>query len=266
MRLSEHFNLSAGVGRLRSASFADVKRWVSTFPAVVSAPSTLPTAEAIRRVFPGTSPEQARALEAEFSGDHSLLSDLEAAMQRRRNHQLVWQEWHPFLYSAIRIMKPKVVFETGVFDGRSSVLILAAMSRNQSGELVSIDLPARGTIPGATDKMFKGAQTNLPEGCDPGWLVPERLRGRYRLHLGDSRELLLSLLEQYGNIQVFLHDSLHTYEHQTFEYRTAWPYIEEGGLLMSDDIFWSAAFHRFSKKSGVQYVNVGDFGVIRVRR
>jgi hypothetical protein len=266
MQLSEHFNFSAGVKRLRSASFADVERWVSTFPAVLAAPPTLATTDAICQVFPDTTRIQAEALEAELSDDRSLLSQLEGTMLRKRNHPLVWQEWHPFLYGAIRIMRPMVVFETGVFDGRSSALILAAMSRNNSGELVSIDLPARATIPGATDKMFKGAQTNLPEGCDPGWLVPEHLRDRYRLHLGDSKELLPALLGQYGQIQVFMHDSLHTFEHQSFEYRTAWPHIENHGLLMSDDIFWSAAFHRFSKKKHVPYVNVGDFGIIRVTR
>ena len=266
MQLSAHFNFSAGVKRLRSASFADVERWVSTFPAVLAAPPTLGTTDAVCQVFPSTTRAQAEALEAELSGNRTLLSQLESAMQQKRSHRLVWQEWHPFLYCAVRIMRPRLVFETGVFDGRSSALILAAMSRNNSGELVSIDLPARATIPGATDKMFNGAQTNLPKGCDPGWLVPEQLRDRYRLHLGDSKELLPALLAQYGQIQIFMHDSLHTFQHQSFEYRTAWPHIENHGLLMSDDIFWSAAFHRFSKKKHVPYVNVGDFGVIRVTR
>ena len=36
------------------------------------------------------------------------------------------------------------------------------------------------------------------------------VRGRYRLHFGDSRVLLPSLLKWYGKIDVFLHDSLHT--------------------------------------------------------
>jgi hypothetical protein len=125
----------------------------------------------------------------------------------------------------IRIMRRQVVFETGVFDGRSSAAILSAMSRNATGELVSIDLPARGEIPDATDKMCGGAQTSLPKGCDPGWLVPDHLGGRYRLHLGDSKELLPSLLSQCGKIDILLHDSLHSYVHQSFEYRTAWAYI-----------------------------------------
>jgi len=183
-------------------------------------------------------------------------------MLQKRGRQMDWQEWHPFLYGAIRMMRPRVVLETGVFDGRSSALILAAMARNEVGELVSIDLPAIHEIPDATDRIRGGS--SLPKGCDPGWLVPEYLRERYRLRLGDSKELLPSLLRQYGKIDVFLHDSLHTYEHQWFEYRTVWPHMVEGGLFLSDDIFWSAAFHRFARQKRLTYVNLGNFGAARV--
>jgi predicted O-methyltransferase YrrM len=262
MRLSQHFNLSSGISRLRRASPADVKRWITTLPVVLSAPSILGTVDALCEIFHETTRDESQTLAAEFSGDRDLLSDLESSMLQKRGRQLDWEEWHSFLYSAIRIMRPEVVFETGVFDGRSSAVILAAMSRNEIGELVSIDLPARKEIPDATDRMSGG--TRLPKGCDPGWLVPDYLRERYRLHLGDSKELLPSLLTQYGKIDVFLHDSLHTYEHQSFEYRTVWPHVVEGGLLLSDDIFWSAAFHHFARSKSVSYVNLGNFGTIRV--
>lgn len=263
MRLSEHFKLSAGITRLRSASSADLKRWITTVPVVLSAPPIIGPTDALCRIFQETTREQAQMLETEFSGDHNLLSHLEGAMLEKRKRKLTWQEWNPFLYGAIRIMRPQVVFETGVFDGRSSAVILAAMARNEIGELVSIDLPARKEIPDATNRMCSGVQTSLPKDCDPGWLVPDYLRGRYRLNLGDSKVFLPMLLQRYGKIDVFLHDSLHTYAHQIFEYDCAWPHIAEGGLLLSDDIFWSAAFHRFARKKRVPYVNLGDFGAIR---
>ncbi|MBS7618990.1 hypothetical protein KEJ25_10480, partial [Candidatus Bathyarchaeota archaeon] len=40
-----------------------------------------------------------------------------------------------------------------------------------------------------------------------------------------SREALPDLLRKLNQIDVFLHDSLHTYEHMSFEYETAWPFI-----------------------------------------
>jgi hypothetical protein len=263
VHLSKYFNLSSGITRLRSASSADLKRWITTFPVVLSAPSILCTVDALCQVFHETTSEQAQMLEAEFSGDHTLHSHLEGAMFEKRRRPLNWQGWHPFLYGAVRIMRPQIVFETGVFDGRSSAVILAAMARNQTGELVSIDLPARKEIPGATDKMCGGMQTTLPKDCDPGWLVPDYLRDRYRLNLGDSRELLPLLLKRHGEIDIFLHDSLHSYDHQLFEYQAAWPYIVHSGLLLSDDIFWSTAFHHFTRKKRIPYVNLGHFGAVR---
>ncbi len=257
MRLLHYYRLSAGLKRFRSASLADVKRWVSTLPAIGLAPPPMDNTTAICQVFPGTTRSQAQALQSELATDQGFLSVLDTAMTLRRRHQVQWQDWHPFLYAVVRVCRPNMVLETGVFDGLSSAVILRAMERNAVGELVSIDLPANRTIPDATDRMLDGA---LPSGCAPGWIVPDWLRTRYRLRIGDSKSLLPAVLEQYNCVDIFLHDSLHTYEHQLFEYNTAWPYVMPRGLLLSDDIFWSAAFHRFCKKQQVRYVNVGRFG------
>ena len=260
MRLSDYYEFSDVVGRLRRASAADVWRWVSTLPALLSAPSPIDSVTALCQVFPGTTQSQALALQDELSADKNFFCALDCEMQKRRGRTVVRLGWHTFLYSAVRIVCPKVVLETGVFDGLSSSLILRALERNSAGTLVSIDLPAREMISDATDRMREGA---LPWHCDPGWIVPERLRERYRLHLGDSKELLPGLLKEYGKLDIFLHDSLHTYQHQFFEYEVAWPHLVRGGLLLSDDIFWSRAFHRFACRQKLQYLNAGNFGIVR---
>lgn len=260
MRLSDYYEFSGVLNRLRRASAADVWRWASTLPALLSAPSPIDSATALCRVFPSVSQSQALALENELSSDQDFFLAMDSAMQARRGRANIRLEWHKFLYSAVRVVRPKVVLETGVFDGVSSSLILCAMERNSAGTLVSIDLPAREMVADATDRMREGA---LPWRCDPGWIVPERLRQRYRLHLGDSKELLPRLLKECGPLDIFLHDSLHTYQHQLFEYQVTWPYIVPGGLLLSDDIFWSAAFHRFVCKQKLRYLNTGNFGIVR---
>jgi hypothetical protein len=89
--------------------------------------------------------------------------------------------------------------------------------------------------------------TALPPGHQPGWLIPERLRARHTLVLGDSRTALPAVLTRHPRIGLFLHDSLHTQAHQAFEYAAVWPHLVEGGLLASEDIFWSPAFHRFCR-------------------
>ncbi|MBV8818309.1 MAG: class I SAM-dependent methyltransferase [Acidobacteriaceae bacterium] len=169
--------------------------------------------------------------------------------------------WGEFLYAVVRATTPAVVVETGVFHGVSSTYILRAMELNGSGKLISIDLPAttEDVARESTDRM---QSTLLPRGKGPGWIIPDSLRKRQELRLGDSKDLLPAVLQQ--PIDIFIHDSLHTFEHMDWEYRRAWPSIRAGGLLLSDDIFWNPAMHRFSKSVGVPYVQAnGKYGGIR---
>lgn len=123
-------------------------------------------------------------------------------------------------YALVRLLKPEVVVETGVGAGVSSWTILKAMDENGSGRLISIDLPTPNT-------------ELLPE---VGYLVPEELRKSWDLRTGPSKKLLPQTLEELGKIDIFQHDSRHSYSNQLREYQTAWPFINEGGLLVSDDV------------------------------
>jgi hypothetical protein len=44
------------------------------------------------------------------------------------------------------------------------------------------------------------------------------------------------VLEKLGKIDLFHHDSLHTYEHMTWEYETAFRYLDPSGAISSDDV------------------------------
>ena len=136
-------------------------------------------------------------------------------------------------YAAVRALAPQCVVETGVANGVSSSYLLLALHKNGKGRLHSI---------GLDDPAF------LPPGEKPGWLVPAWLRGMWQIHIGDARQLLPSLLSQLGSIDIFVHDSLHTYEHMCWEFETAYPALRRGGLLFSDDALWNSAFHDFARK------------------
>ncbi len=123
------------------------------------------------------------------------------------------------VWAVTRHRRPLVVVETGVAQGLTSAVFLAAMDANGSGHLHSIDLPS-----------LRAADAR------PGAAVPDALRGRWSLHLGSSRRLLPVLLRDLKTIDLFLHDADHTYDSQMEEYRTAWPSIIPGGLLLSDDV------------------------------
>lgn len=136
-------------------------------------------------------------------------------------------------YAAIRAFSPDVVVETGVAGGVSTSYILLALQKNGCGKLYSIEL---------------GDPRYLPPGKQAGWIVPEWLRSNWDLRIGDCRELLPQLMTELSVIDVFIHDSLHTYDHMLWEYRAAYPWLRPGGLLISDDAAWNHAFSQFARE------------------
>lgn len=157
------------------------------------------------------------------------------------------------LYVVVRALKPRVIVETGVASGLSSAHILRALAANGTGTLHSIDLPnvQAGSV--------------LPAGLLPGWLVPDSLRGPWRRHIGDARELLPHLLAALTQVDLFLHDSDHSYENMSFEFAQAFPKLASGGLLMSDDTHLHTAWDDFCARHGLRPTRVGVVGVTRKR-
>ncbi len=162
----------------------------------------------------------------------------------REVNGLAGMPMHPIIYYAlVRVMQPDLVVETGVCDGFSTRFLLLALERNGRGTLHSIDLPNQDVD---LDQGGSRQRDVMAAGRETGWLVPVSLRSRWRLHLGDAQVFLPELLPTLGPIDVFIHDSLHTYEHMLFEYRTAWPHLRGGGVLLSDDTDWNQAFPEFA--------------------
>ena len=123
-------------------------------------------------------------------------------------------------FGIVRLTTPATVVETGVAQGVTTRAILSAMDDNGVGRLYSVDLP----VLFADEDDFVGR------------LVPEELRTRWDLELGPSRQLLPSLVSRAAPLDIFLHDADHTYPSQMEEYRTAWPALRSGGILISDDV------------------------------
>jgi hypothetical protein len=150
-----------------------------------------------------------------------------------------------FLYVATRLARPKVVVETGCFTGLDSACLLQALTANGEGHLYTIDLPAEE---GRFSQVGPGGA--LPPDLSPGFLVPDSLRSRWTLIVGDARRELAPLLEGLGEVGLFFHDSHHSYSHMMWEFTTAWPYLARPGLLVSDDISWNTAFWDFASGVG----------------
>jgi len=157
------------------------------------------------------------------------------------------------LYVAVRAIKPRIMVETGVASGVSSAHILRALAMNGTGTLHSIYLP----------NLQEGS--GLPDGRSSGWMVPESLRGRWKLQIGDSRKLLPDLLRSLGRVDIFLHDSDHSYEGMLFEFEQAFPKLTHGGLLLSDDTHLHTAWDDFCAKHNLKPGRIGHLGVTRKR-
>jgi predicted O-methyltransferase YrrM len=180
-----------------------------------------------------------------------------------RQRELTWQATHlgwpkpefhhrwfgESIYWLTRAVRPRAIVETGVEKGLTSYFWLRGLADNEFGTLYSIDLPTVGS----TERVNADGRvdrSHVETEARTGALVPPSLRKRWELTLGDATVELPALLARLGSIDIFFHDSDHSYGHQLWEYRTAWPVLREGGYLASDDVDWTAAFSDFSKEVG----------------
>ena len=153
-------------------------------------------------------------------------------------------------YAVVRALEPEIVIETGVANGVSTAYLLLALEQNRKGTLHSIEV---------------GDRSLFPPGRALGWVVPERMRGRWHLHLGAAETLLPDLLQRLSSIDLFVHDSLHTYEHMRLEFEFAYPHLKPSGLLLADDALWNSAFVDFARSVKAPLAEIiRGVGVLRV--
>jgi hypothetical protein len=148
-----------------------------------------------------------------------------AAHQHDSDFRLALTHW-----AVTKHLQPDRVVETGVARGLSSAAILQAMHENQRGHLYSVDLPPL--------RDGWGAQAAIA--------INPSLAERWTYIRGATRRRLPGLLEQLQCIDVFIHDSLHTYRTMRFELDTAWRRLRKGGVLVADDIESNLAFEELS--------------------
>jgi predicted O-methyltransferase YrrM len=147
----------------------------------------------------------------------------------------------PVIYIVTRVLKPQHVVETGLGFGMSTMFFLEALRLNGRGELHTITLPEARYV--RDDGRTQDDHYLVKETA-----IPEYLRKRWHLHFGNTKTDLPKLLDTLGTIDIFQHDSEHTYDIMMSEFRAAWQALRNGGVLLSDDIGWSDAFADFCKE------------------
>lgn len=152
-------------------------------------------------------------------------------------------------YALVRKLKPTTIVETGVCNGVSTLCLLMALSENGTGTLHSVDYPYFADEPlsefrAETFDEYGGAA--IPADKEPGWIIPDDLTTDWELYTGKSQRVLPEILTKFDDIDVFIHDSEHSAPCMMFEYELAWEWLNDGGLLISDDISWNDAFDIFT--------------------
>jgi predicted O-methyltransferase YrrM len=136
------------------------------------------------------------------------------------------------IYCLVRHTRPGKVVETGVGHGVTSRFILEALRMNEEGALWSIDLPP----------MDRELRSRV------GLAVGAGHEERWTLINGSSRRRLPKLLKNLGQIDLFIHDSLHTQRNVSFEMARGWAAMGQNGVMVVDDVDANRGFEMFMKE------------------
>ena len=136
------------------------------------------------------------------------------------------------LYGLTRWLRPAAIVESGGYIGMSSAFILKALADEKltAAKLYSIE---------------------LSQECEQGALIPDELRSASAgfVPMRGKVEDFLKGDQLPSSIDMFLHDSSHSYLHMLWEFRQFWPRLRDGGLLVSHDVQMNGAFPEFVTKT-----------------
>ncbi len=171
----------------------------------------------------------------EVEEDTALRSALSARLSRRkdRNPQPMFGRrvgW----YCVVRALRPRLVVETGTADGLGTALLARGLQYNalagSPGELVSFDIDSRS-----------------------GWLLDESELDGVRLVVGDAKVTLPETLAG-RHIDLFVHDSDHTYDNERAELELAVQHGSDGLVLISDNAHATTALREICSDLGIEYL------------
>lgn len=145
------------------------------------------------------------------------LADLELRIGRRAG-------W----YAIIRANKPRHVLETGTDKGLGSLVCAAALLRNGSGRLTTVDInPSAGYLI-----------------CSPYSDVTSMING-------DSVAVLSKMAEK---VDLFIHDSDHTDEHERAEIHAVSPRLSPEAVVLSDNAHATDVLQLWSESQGRRFL------------
>jgi len=111
-------------------------------------------------------------------------------------------------YALVRVLKPLVIVETGTEKGLGSVVLAEALLKNGQGQLFTIDMEPTA-----------------------GLMIGDRYTGIISQIFGNS----LQALATFDYVDLFIHDSDHSAEHEAREFEIIETKLSKQGVVLSDN-------------------------------
>lgn len=139
-------------------------------------------------------------------------------------------------YAFARILKPKIIVETGVDKGLGSVVLCAALLRNQEegyfGRYYGTDINPRA-----------------------GYLLTDKYKQVGEILYGDSIETLRKFDK---HIDLFINDSAHSEEYEYQEYLTIKDKIDDETVILGDNSHCTDKLALFSNENNRNFLFFGE--------
>ena len=218
--------VSVAMATLMERCITKLDQWILHRPARSRMTTSNPRAGV--RYVTGDSPAADAAWEQAETAAAALIPQIEAGLRERLPRRFgsvhapkgPWLEILKMIYCVVRLHRPNLVVETGIgVIGASTTFILQALNDSSCGRLISID-------PDRFNEVY-----NFHVGAG----IPRHLAFRHVLVHLDSREGLVQSLREGESVDIFLHDSNHTYRNMSREFSDVWPFLAKDAVLLSDD-------------------------------
>lgn len=174
-------------------------------------------------------------------------ADIFLASKERAGNIPVWMGGGSnldLLYTICQARQPRMIVETGVAHGWSSLAFLLYLKEQGNGALHSVDLPL----------------LELHNDRYVGVAVPNDLKSAWHLYRMADREGLPRIIKSHPQIDLAYYDSDKSEDGRAFAYNLLWNALRPGGVLISDDISDNMAFAQFCEENNVDPIVVAEPG------
>lgn len=184
----------------------------------------------------GARVDKVETLFAELENDADLRAAIEEAVARspfravtdpspEYGRRLAW-------YATARLLKPRLVVETGIEKGLGAAVLCAALVRNAAegspGRYIGTDIIA-----------------------EAGWMLTGQYRKVATFMIGDSIESLKALGD---GIDLFINDSDHAAEYEAAEYRAVADKLSPNAIILGDNAHNTLELAAFANSTGRQFL------------